>query len=68
MGDESIKKDFGVEDLFDMADREGVAIAQVKDGYTLVFTKGHLERMLAMINAKGSTRCMIFVQHRQFKN
>ena len=68
MSDESVKKDIGIEDLFDMADREGVAVATVKDGYMLVFTRGHIERMLDMINKKGQDRCAVFVQHRQFKN
>ena len=68
MSDDSVKKEFGVEDLFDMADREGVAIATVKDGYFLVFTRGHMERMMAMMNEKKQDRCAVFVKHRQFKN
>jgi hypothetical protein len=65
---EPVKKDLGPEDLVDMADKEGVAVATVDDGYVLIFTKGHLERTLALLNEKHQERCMIFVKHRQFNN
>ena len=65
---DSVKKDFGPEDLVDMADRDGCAIAQVRDGYVLIFTKKQLQDLLTQCDAKKSERCMIFVQHRDFKN
>ncbi len=68
MSDENVKKDFGPEDLVNMADRDGVAIAHVKDGYVLVFTKAQLEMLLTKITESGKDKGMIFVKHREFKN
>jgi hypothetical protein len=68
MSDESIKKDFGPEDLINMADRDGVAIANVKDGYVLIFTRKQLELLLSKMGEQGKDKGMIFVKHREFKN
>jgi len=64
----TVKSDLGPSDILDMADREGVAVVTVKDGYVLVFTKNQLELFLEQIAAKGSDKCMVFVKHRTFAN
>jgi hypothetical protein len=68
MDSESVKKDFGPEDLVELADKSGVAIAQVKDGYFMIFTRKHLEGMLEEIAKRGSDKCCVFVKHRTFEN
>jgi hypothetical protein len=65
---ESVKKDFGPEDLIELADRTGVAVATVRDGYFLVFTKRHLEQLLAKVNESGLDKCCVFVRYQTFEN
>lgn len=56
----------GPEYLVELATRQGVACATVKDGHVLVFTKKHLELVLAQLTEKGQDKCIIFVQRPEF--
>jgi len=48
----SVKEDNGI-NAVELADKTGVAVVKVKDGHVLVFTKGHLEGMLAEMAKTG---------------
>lgn len=45
-----------------LADKTGVAVVKVNDGHVLVFTKQHLQGMIAAMEAKGQEKCVVFVK------
>lgn len=61
-------KELGPEDLLEIADKDGVAVSSVSDGFILVFTKRQLEMTLKAITDKGQEKCVIFVKNRKFDN
>lgn len=58
----SIKSN-SAEYMVELADKTGVAVSSVSDGYVLIFTKSHIEGMLKTLNDNGSDRCVVFVKN-----
>lgn len=58
----------GAEFLLELAEKTGVACSTVKDGHVLIFTKKHLEGLLATINESGQDKCIVLVKRPDFKN
>lgn len=63
----SVKEDSGI-NAIELADKTGVAVVKVKDGHVLVFTKGHIEGMLAEMTKSGQEKCLVFVKDILTKN
>jgi hypothetical protein len=64
---DTTKTDNGAEFLVELADKTGVAVTSVKDGYVLVFTKRHLEGMLTTMAAAQQDKCVVFVKQNKIK-
>jgi hypothetical protein len=64
----SVKRDVGPEDLIELADKTGVAISSVKDGYVMVFTKKHIEGILQQLVSSGQEKCIVLVRQPKFEN
>lgn len=56
----------GPEYLVELAKAQGIACATVKDGHVLVFTKAHLEMLLAAMAEKQQDKCIVFVKRPEF--
>jgi len=63
----SVKEDSGL-GAVEIADKTGVAVVKVKDGHVLVFTKGHIEGILAEMVKSGQEKVMVFVKDILTKN
>lgn len=63
----SVKTDDPAEYLIEAANREGIACASVSDGHVLIFTKKHLENVLATMAQSGQEKCIVFVKRQEFK-
>lgn len=55
-----------IEHFLEVADKEGVAVATVSDGFVLMFKREHLQKLLDA--APNEKKVMIFVKQPQFKN
>lgn len=48
--------------LLEAAEKQGVGIGKVKDGYMMIFTKAHLVGLLGKIEASGQDKAIVFVK------
>jgi hypothetical protein len=64
MNDEENDKKL-IKHFADVADKEGVAVSHVKDGYLLMFKKEHMQRLL---NENDSDKLLIFIKYQKFDN
>ena len=54
--------DLAADTLLAAAEKKGVAVAKVKDGHVMVFTKAHLLGLLGKVEATGGDKCIVFVK------
>ncbi len=64
----AVKEDLGPSHIVDLADKQGVAVVTVKDGYVLVFTRWHLEQTLKAMDERKTDKCIVMIQQRKFEN
>lgn len=62
----SIIEDSG--NAIELADKSNVKVIKVSDGHVLVFTKGHIEGLLAEMVKTQQEECVVFVKDNHTKN